>query len=149
MSPGVLAHLLHTAGSMTLDSGEPRATNISADPRALHPRVPLIAMMTMANVLPPEFVSFLPANPSGEAVLGVVTHTSGSTYGAYKAGDSIDGQFGGKALFTPRREHILSLNAVAAAGSERVRWDKLISPGRNDRRDRHHRRTRPPPHPRA
>ena len=117
MSPGVLAHLLHTAGSMTLDSGEPRATNISADPRALHPRVPLIAMMTMANVLPPEFVSFLPANPSGEAVLGVVTHTSGSTYGAYKAGDSIDGQFGGKALFTPRREHILSLNAVAAAGS--------------------------------
>lgn len=117
MSPGTLAHLLHTAGSLTLDSGEPRATNLSADPRALHPRVPLIAMMTMANVLPPEFVSFLPANPSGEAVLGIITHISGSTYGGYNYGDSIDGQHGGKSLISPRREHILTLTAVAAAGS--------------------------------
>ncbi len=82
------------------------ATSDHQDNLALQPNRAVLAILsTMGDAIP--FAHYLPADiGSNEAILAVMAHQAGSTYGQYAAGGSMDGANSGDSYISASRVHV-------------------------------------------
>lgn len=89
-------------GHRTYDSA---VSGLASNATAINPRAPLISFLGMAQNGAPDWIHYLPADAKGEARLGILRHFSGKKAASYEADESLDGDNGGKPLFTAFRRH--------------------------------------------
>lgn len=96
-----LAYATTTAASkrFALDS----ATSLQSDPVSLQPNRAIVAILSaMGDAIP--FAHYLPADiGSNEAVLAIMSHNAGATFGSYAQGGLMDGHLSGDPYITSSR----------------------------------------------
>ncbi len=110
----VLQQAIHLAYATTtaarnrfaLDS----ATNLQSDPVSLQPNRAIVAILSaMGDAIP--FAHYLPADiGSNEAVLAIMSHNAGSSFGSYEQGGLMDGHLSGDPYITSSRVHTSNPN---------------------------------------
>lgn len=110
----VLQQAIHLAYATTtaarnrfaLDS----ATSLQSDPVSLQPNRAIVAILSaMGDAIP--FALYLPADiGSNEAVLAIMSHNAGSSFGSYTQGGLMDGHLSGDPYITSSRVHTSNPN---------------------------------------
>lgn len=100
-------------GRQVFDSA---VTGLASNSTAINPRAPLISFLGMAQNGAPDWIHYLPADAKGEARLGILRHFAGKKAAAYEAGESLDGDGGGKPLFTAFRRHTCTVSGQNITG---------------------------------
>jgi len=81
------------------------ASNEHHDPHSLQPNRAVLGILT-AFTDPCPFAHYLPADiHSNEAILAILSHQAGSTWGAYSQGELLDGANGGRNYISTARLH--------------------------------------------
>lgn len=114
----VLQQAIHLAYATTtaarnrfaLDS----ATSLQSDPVSLQPNRAIVAILSaMGDAIP--FAHYLPADiGSNEAVLAIMSHNAGSSFGSYEQGGLMDGHLSGDPYITSSRVHTSNPNGSGA-----------------------------------
>lgn len=88
-------------GKYSLDSANSNASDVNG----LQPNRAVVAILSaMGDAIP--FAHYLPADiQSNEAVLAIMSHNAGSTYGRYAQGGLMDGSLSGDAYISSSRVH--------------------------------------------
>jgi hypothetical protein len=113
----VLQQAIHLAYSTTdaarrkfaLDSA---SNSLASDPLSLQPNRAIVAILSaMGDAIP--FAHYLPADiSSNEAVLAIMSHNAGSTFGSYAQGGLMDGHLSGDPYITSSRVHTSNPSAT-------------------------------------
>ena len=108
----VVEQALHLAYATTDDARRryalDSATSLHHDQMALQPNRAVVSILaTLGEAIP--FAHYLPSDiGSNEAILAILSHQAGSTYGAYAQGGLLDGAYSGDSYVSSSRTHTAS-----------------------------------------
>lgn len=120
--PGdVVEQAIHTAYGCTRSAARRYSLDSAADSnhqdnRALQPNRAVVSILSIFSEAI-SFAHYLPADiGSNEAVLAIMSHNAGSTYGSYRQGAGMDGHLSGESYIDSSRLHVCTVAGTAITG---------------------------------